>query len=43
MSDMRSKEDRRKADRRIERKPKDEPIAIERRKSEQRDGEDRRS
>ena len=43
MSNMRSNEDRRKTERRVEQKPKDEPICVERRVGEQRSGEDRRS
>lgn len=43
MSKVRSKEDRRQVDRRTEQKPKNEPIAVERRSSQQRSGEDRRS
>lgn len=43
MNDMRSNEDRRKTERRVEQKPDKEPIAVERRVGEQRSGEDRRS
>lgn len=43
MSDMRSNDDRRKTERRLEQKPKNEPIAVERREQDQRSGEERRS
>ena len=43
MTNMRSDEDRRKAERRLEQKPKNEPIAVERRTEEQRGDKDRRS
>ncbi len=43
MSKVRSQEDRRKTDRRVEQKPKNEPIAVERRTGENRSGKDRRA
>ncbi len=43
MTDMRSNEDRRKIERRLEQQPKNEPIAVERRISEQRSADDRRT
>ncbi len=43
MSKVRSEEDRRQIDRRVEQQPKNEPIAVERRGSENRSGKDRRA
>lgn len=42
-NNMRSEDDRRKVERRVEQQPKNEPIAVERREAEQRSGDDRRS
>lgn len=42
-NNMRSDEDRRKTERRVEQQPKNEPIAVERRETKQRAEDDRRS